>query len=555
MKKINNLLQIVLAAVFFQLLFNGCHNFYKVMQSPAGTATEKSNAVDSLKTPGRYFILRNGDRTYKMTNININTDKKTLACTLDTLGANHSLHLNNGLKSRMRYQKNNPEEYEVLNEVHLFILQDNNTAMGQYTLALENIQKIEVIQFDKERTNSSYVIGAVGYSLGTIALAVIIIAAIKSSCPFVSAYDGHEFSLQGEIYGGAIYPQLARHDYMPLRILPMADGSMQVKISNELKERQFTDMADLWVITHDKNSKVFADESGKLFSITAPQTPIYATLNDKTDARAALLKSGDNALLHMDDTSANTTNEVTMKFDKPASAKKAKLVLSLKNSYFLDLLYGEMAKGFGNYYNTYISQQRKKPVDELLKWVKEQHIPLTVSVKSGSGWKTIADITTIGPLATRNIIVPVEIPETNEPLIQIKLSSGFMFWEIDYAALDYSDESTFSVEKITPSKATDELGKNILPELNKEDHVYLAQPDIGNAATIIYTVSPLKDESKTRSYILHTKGYYEHIRDFKNKPDIVFLNQFKQPGAFPRYGIQLYKKLVSYNINTLAKSN
>jgi len=244
-----------------------------------------------------------------------------------------------------------------------------------------------------------------------------------------------------------------------------------------------------------------------------------------------------------------------MQFNKPVAAKKAKLLLSLKNSYFLDLLYGELAKGFGNYYGTYIKQQEKKPVADLLKWTKEQQIPLEVSVKTANGWKKITDITTIGPLATRNMVVPIELPESSEDLTAIKLSSGFMFWEIDYAAIDYSEENTFSVEKILPSKATDELGKNILPDLQKEDAVYLAQPDIGNAATIVYTAAALNDNAKTRTYILHTKGYYEHVRDFKNSPDLGFLNQFKNPNAFPLFGMQLYKKMNAENLKAIARSN
>ncbi len=543
------------AALFAMLVFTACHNFYKAVPTASGSAGEKAASVDSLKLQNRYFILRTGSQSFYMNNIAIAGDRKTLTCTLETLPGNRQFHLVKGRRGKMQYKKNNPEDLTVLNEVHFYVQPDNAAVNGQYTLQLDKVEKIEVIEKDRKRTTSSYVIGALGYTLGAVAVVGIIIAATKSSCPFVSAYDGNDFSLQGEIYGGAIYPQLARHDYMPLKMQPLADGSLQVKISNELHEHQYTDIAELWVITHDKNSKVFADEQGNLFTLVTPQPPIAASLNAKTDVTAPLQKAGDNALLYMDDTSANATNEVIMQFNKPAAAKKARLLLSLKNSYFLDLLYGELAKGFGNYYGTYIKQQEKKPVAELLKWTKEQQIPLEVSVRTSSGWKKITDITTIGPLATRNIVVPVDLPESNETVTAIKLSNGFMFWEIDGAAIDYSEANNFSIQKISPSKATDELGKNILPDLQNEDAVYLAQPDIGNTATIIYNATVLNDPSKTRTYILHTKGYYEHVRDFKNSRDIGFLNQFKNPNAFPLFGMQLYKKINSENLKSLARSN
>src|SRR5690606_7371604 len=124
---------------------------------------------------------------------------------------------------------------------------------------------------------------------------------------------------------------------------------------------------------------------------------------------------------------------------------------------------------------------------------------------------------------------------------EIKLSAGFMFWEIDYVAIDFSNEHAYSVQNLTPVSATDEMKRNVLSQLEKEDDVYLEQPDIGNAATLVYKTNPISDQSKTNTYILHAKGYYEHIRDFKNTPDIKFLEQFKKPNAFPLYGLQLYK--------------
>ncbi|MBP6023758.1 hypothetical protein [Ferruginibacter sp.] len=534
----------------------GCHNFYKATKSNADNNVAKAALVDSLKQQTRYFVLRNGNQSFYMKNVSLNSDKKTMECILDTLSADHQLHLVNGRRGKMRYNKGRDEDKGVINEVHFYILADNTTTFGNYTLQLDRVQKIEIIEKDKAKTTSSYVIGAIGYTLGTVALVAIIAVATKSSCPFVSAYDGDNFSLQGEIYGGAIYPQLARHDYMPLKMSPLADGTLQLKISNELKEHQFTDMAELWVVTHDKGSKVFADEKGNLFSISAPQTPVSAILNERKDVTASLLQAGDNAMLYMDDTAViNATNEVVLQFNKPPTATKAKLLLTLKNSYFLDLLYGELAKGFGKYYSTYIKQQRSKPKAELLKWVQEQRIPLQVSVKTNSGWKNITDITTIGPVATRNMILPIELPQTTEPFTAIKLSSGFMFWEIDYAAIDYSEDIPFAVQKITASTATDETGKNVLPNLLNEDGVYLSQPDIGNVATIVYKNNSLVNDFKEQTYILHTKGYYEHIRDFKNKPNISFLKQFKKPGAFPLYGIQVYKKISNESLKTLAKSN
>lgn len=550
--KIKTLLPVALLSIVLLLL--ACKTFYKANSARSGSASESWSSADSLKKINRYFILRNGDEAFYIKNIELSADQKTARCILDPLTDNHSLHLANGRNGKMSYKRSDLNDLGVVNEVHFYIPKDNTVAVGNYTLQLEKITKIEVLEHDKKRTTNSYVIGAIGYTLGGIALVAIIIAATKSSCPFVSAYNENDFSLQGEIYGGAIFPQLARHDYMPLKMSPAADGSFQIKISNELKERQYTDIADLWIITHDANTKVLADEKGNLYNISNPQTPITASFENKVDVTTELSKANDNRLLYFDDTTTTTaTNQAVLRFKK-GRQQNGKLVLSLKNSYWLDYLYGELAKGFGTYYATYVEQQKKKTSAELLKWVTDQQIPLTVSIKTTAGWQKITDITTIGPLATREIVVPVDCSAIPGNEVEIKLSSGFMFWEIDYAAIDFSPDDGFNIQKLSPVKATDEQNQNVLPLLQKDDGIYLDQPQIGNVVTLVYNASPPVNTSQIQSFIMHSKGYYEHIRDFTGKPDVAFLKKFTQPGAFATYGVQMYKKVRNSSLQILAKN-
>lgn len=529
-----------------------CHTYYKTVPAAASNQQQAARSIDSLNQLNRYFVLRNGNVAYSMGRVQISEDRKTMSCMLEFLPFDHSLHLVNGLKGKRQYKTTRLEGLKLLSEVHFFTPYDSSVRQGTYVLQLDKVQKIEIIQHDRKRTTNSYVIGAVGYTLGAAALVVIIAAALKSSCPFVSAYDGKEFSLQGEIFGGAIYPQLARNDFIPLQMAESAKGDLQIKISNELHERQYTDLASLWVVTHDKGSRVLADEQGRLYSIADPQAPVRATLNETKDILPSLMVSGDDHLLYMDDSSrTDARNDATLSFRKPSNATRGKLLLSLKNSYWLDLLYGEVAKGFGTYYATYISEQKKKPAEELLKWVREQQIPLEVSVRTSAGWKTVASITTIGPVARRDMIVALDLP-AHEEIIEVKLSSGFMFWEIDQAAMDFTPDEAIHVEKLAPAYATDEKGNSVLATLQKDDGLYLEQPDIGNVAIIGFKSTIPKESGYSRTYILHAKGYYEHVRDFKNKPDPNFLAQFRKPGAFPRYGMNLYGKVQEKALTSFA---
>jgi len=210
----------------------GCHSYYMALNPNISNPDKRARVIDSLKTSNRDFILREGRRAYYMYNLILSDDRKSLYCSLDTLPVFHQLHLHFGRNRNLKYRKDT--DSDILNEVHIYIPNDTTVAYGKYTLQLDKVQKMEVLVKDKGRTTGSYVIGAIGYTLGALAVVAIIAVATKSSCPFVSAYNGNEFVLQGEIYGGAIYPQMARDDYMPLRMRPSPNGDLQVKISNEL---------------------------------------------------------------------------------------------------------------------------------------------------------------------------------------------------------------------------------------------------------------------------------------------------------------------------------
>ncbi len=532
------------------LIITAC-NYYKVITLNNESAMGNYSSLDSLKKLKRYFILRSGTNSFYISGIKLNADNKTASCTLDTIPASHRFYLSQPKQTDRRYKPSNDFENAIVNEVHFYSSDKTVTATGPYTLDLSKIQKIEVIQHDKKRTTNSYVIGTLLSVVGATAITAVLIVALKSSCPFVSAYDGKDYTLQGEIFGGAIYPQLCRKDFLLLNMAPKEDGTLQVKISNELKERQYTDLAKLWVVDHPKNSKIVVDEKGNLHSITDPQVPFAAMLN-RRNVLPYLSKANDNRILYLDDSSRkDARNEIILRFKRPLHARQAKLLLRLKNTYFLDLLYGELAMNMGTYYSSFVAKQKTKTAAQLKKWVDAQNIPLTVSTSSKNGWTKQSTLTTVGPLEYRESVLPLDLSNSTTDEVEIKLSSGFMFWEIDYAAIDYSTNELMKVTILNPQTATDEINRDVKSDLLNEDNIFHQQPQIGNVTTISFC-SPKQNNDLQRSYVLEAKGYYEHVRDFKNKPDFAFLRQFKKDGAFSAYGLRLYKEAKKHSANSLA---
>lgn len=158
------------------LVFSSCNNYYKAItiNKPGNSAS-----IDSLNKEHKYFILRDGKQAFAMIQLVITTDQETIECNLDSLPDEHKLHLTNGKKGKMIYGKVGPEEKEkeVLKEVHIYSATGDTLKTGPYSIAIDKLQKIEVLKKDKQRTNKSHTAGVIAFTVG-IPLVLILVFGI-----------------------------------------------------------------------------------------------------------------------------------------------------------------------------------------------------------------------------------------------------------------------------------------------------------------------------------------------------------------------------------------
>ncbi|MDN3659315.1 hypothetical protein QWZ08_26960 [Ferruginibacter paludis] len=158
------------------LFLTSCQNYYKAIQVHLVPPANKSSVIDSLRLSEKYFILRSGSDAFSMVNPVLNADRKTMVCILDSVPFYHQLQLVKGADRSKKYKKSDPLNSMVLNEVHFFTPQDNAAAFGVYTLRLDRIQKIEIIENDKNRTTGSHILGGVLFTIGILAISSAIFA-------------------------------------------------------------------------------------------------------------------------------------------------------------------------------------------------------------------------------------------------------------------------------------------------------------------------------------------------------------------------------------------
>lgn len=536
----------------FLNMLTGCH--YYMVNSVHPTTGDNSVVNDALSKQ-KYFILHQGNKAWQMSNIEVNEDKQELTCNTSQLPGDHLYYMSTKAQGVTRYK---PSRGNPTYEVHIYVSEYAKANDSLTKVPISAIQKIDVYDKAVGATTASYVFSILGAIVGAFVILIVIILLTKSSCPFVYTSEGIAYHFTGEMFGGAIYSPLERDDYMPLPGFEPANNEYKLKISNELLERQYTDLAELMVVQHPVNSKVIIDKNGNLQTILSPVSPITAYTDNQADyAKSLASVDSSSYLFNEDGLKQDAISSMTMSFNKPANCKKAKLVLNAKNSLWLDYTYGKFNELFGTSFDKFSKKKKKTPAEQMNAWQMSQGIPLSVYVETEKGWQFVDCFNSVGPLASRDLVMPIDLSAIKGDKVQIRLQCGFMFWEVDYAALDFSENLPVQLTRLNPASAIDEKGHDVAQLLNKTDKKYLIQPEVGNEVVIKYT-APVSQAGMKQTAFLHSRGYYEYIREYKNKPDIAYLKSFRQEGAFTRFSKDNYMKFVSDKkliANALNESN
>ncbi|WP_228850587.1 hypothetical protein [Aegicerativicinus sediminis] len=528
---------------FAILLLNlGC-SYFKVQEVPVANNEDIANKLNEFNNQSKYMVLHRGIDLFHLQDPVIDGDNFTIKGNITAVGSNH---IYKKVPTIGKSGKYNPKTQNPLNEVHLYFSNDVDLNIGTNDeINLAKLESVGIVDKNTGRSVANVFLGV----LGAFAVIAIIIAATKSSCPFIYSYDGQDYVFSGELYPGNIIKNAQSPDYLRLSGIKNSDGFYKIKISNELLEVEHTDQILLWVIDHNKSTEVLLDPMGKPVYFENLVSP-YAINEDGYNADISIIENLDNRYFsfNSNNTNSKNTRELTLKFKRHSNAKNASLKLSAKNSLWLDMLFGKMNEKFGAYYPTFQKNQLDLTKDKAEEWKNNQSIPLSVSVLENGVWKKISDIPSAGPIAFRDIGLSVNLENIKSDTVEIKLETGFMFWELDYAAMSFDANSEAIIHKIAPSLAITNIGKDVTNSLLKADNEYHIQDEIGQSVEVSFK-APKQNPDLERSFFVQSQGYYTYIRDYEGIPNFTELVQFRKPGYFPRFSEMQYNETVVPFIN------
>jgi hypothetical protein len=519
----------------FLMTTGGCY-YFKVNRS----AEPPANALSKFQDEHKSVFIHLDDKVWHFSDIKVT--EENISGTIRNLLPNEFIRKVNP-DGANRYRKNDSKnESAILNEVHVYVREFVKNDNMQITIPVSSVDKIEVYDKATGATVASWTLSAVAIGTTAFGIFIIILLLTKESCPFIYAYNGNDFIFTGEIFSGATQPGLERDDYLPLPLIASDNGSYKIKITNEVKEVQSINLAELVIVDHPASQSVLIDKKGVIHSFSKPISPVSARDAINTDI-LPLIKDRDSILWsgNIKEPDRSGTEEITLKFIKPADAVTSKLIIRARNSFWLDGLVGKIHELFGDRYDNYAKKEEGFSGKKLQKWQTDQKMPLSVYIEKNNRWKFVDYFNLAGPMALRDDILELNLEGIESDTVKIKLETGFLFWEIDFAAMDFSKTGSPASVTIPVKTAVDNSGKDIRSLILKSDKLYYVQPSVGDEAELTFEAPPQKET--VRDVFLHSRGHYRILREQSGKPDIKILKTFRRPGRVPEFSKETFDRL------------
>jgi hypothetical protein len=372
----------------------------------------------------------------------------------------------------------------------------------------------------------------------------------SESCPFVYSFDGERFILDAEPYGGAICQALKRTEWCGLEHLQEADGFYRVLITNELEESQYTDEMKLVIVDHPEGVEIGPDAAGRIHTFVQPVAPLRAVQNEGKDISGLVLEKDRKiwASRYEDDPSSRNTglrDELVFEFAKPRDAQKVKLLVNASTDFWGSRVAKEFLTLFGYGISDWYSAVNARGAEfhKVMSWyMREELYLLHVKVETPTGWKVRGIMYGGGPFVAEDKAYVLDIADVTGETLRIKLTPPTQFWNIDFLAVDYSDDMEVDVTEIAPASAGARKNPAIDELLASLDDRYFVMPRTGDSVELVFP-APAGKPGLGRSILLKASGYYDIRLPAEGEPQMDLIKTIlAEPGSTLGYALKTYQR-------------
>jgi hypothetical protein len=377
-------------------------------------------------------------------------------------------------------------------------------------IPLDSVVGVETFD-DRTRTglttaaSSAVVIGGI---VGTVAL----LKAIFGSCPTFYADSADSQVLQAEAFSYSIAPLFEHRDTDRLRVSPGADGFIRLHVRNEALETHYINHTELMEVLHSPREIAVTDGRGRpilMRELRAPELVVSAAGKDVT----RFLSLEDGGLYQSDPAfiESRSLEDLDDHLDftiRDVQGDSVAVVFRMRNSLLNTvLLYEEILGRSGARALDWLGQDlnRISTALELGQWYANR-MGMTVAVRNGAGFQTIAKLLDSGPIAFHDVVVLV--PTNGRRSVDVRLSFVADNWRIESVA--YTDRYRRGAARLIPIAAVRNSGgepqNEALHSLSEADDRYLTTTP-GQSLTLLFDTGRQQPD-QARTYFLAAQGYY-----------------------------------------------
>jgi len=418
-------------------------------------------------------------------------------------------------------------------------------ADGEIRVDLAQVSSVEMRELHGSRTT----LKSVGLTAAIVGGVAILVAVLKTSCPFVYVDRGNGWELVGEAYAGSAFRSTQRDDLLPLPEVGDAD-TVRIRLRNEARETQYTDLAELVIVEHAPHLRALSTFDGKVVLVGDARSPASArerrgrdVTSNVSDRDEHLWVTDPQAVAAMDDQTLD--DQLIAEFSTPSRGTPV-LELVAGNTAWLDLVFGRFFAAMGDRLPIYLARGNDSTAGpRIQRWREREGVDLIVELREGDSWQRVAVVPTVGPAALRHIAIPLPFDRTRESgSMMVRLRGGLGFWRIDRLSLSVQDDSEPTVRRLPASRALAAGARDQLAAISATDGHYDALSEMNESLEMTFSLPP-RGDGLSRSAFLFTSGYYNVHQPVQSRWLPGTLKVIRdEPGALSRFGRDLAREYV-----------
>ena len=434
-------------------------------------------------------------------------------------------------------------------------------SLGKKLIPMDEVQQIEM----RNEKNAKWE----GLIFGGIVDAVVIIALMSmtfdidlspsrdtvGSCPLLCSFDGKEYVLDSEAFGGSICKATQRTDWSRLDHMTAVRDTCRLKIMEKLQETDYIDDVKLLVVDHPEGTIIVPSFVGKLHTISHPKAPLKAIDFEGNNVLALVTSTDENSWLsnpfgRNPEDKTDARDGLILEFSRPRNAAFVKLVFNIKSTLWAALMQTQFLKLHGreleNWYRLLDNSMEART--QLQQAMIREGMP-NIESWNGKEWLPSGFIWETGTFNFRDQVLWLDITKIPGDILRVRLESTAGFVMVNSVRADFSEDLPVETFEVSPSEAKDTKGKDLRVSLETTDNRYHLMYT-SDWAELTFIAPPVK-KGYQRTYILKSTGYYTINVSTEGEPQTDLITRFiNEPYAFGQYSIRL---LNGYMTSALAK--